>query len=100
MTLPKKQGERKVGQLLAGSGQRVMVSTSLWITGSVPPLPPIACMAQCMPTAGSRAVAGNDRATWAMLKMPQPIDTRLAPRPAYSSNIEHDDLSSLSVELG
>jgi hypothetical protein len=36
----------------------------------------------------------------AMLRMPQPIDTRLAPRPAYSTKIEHDDSLSLYVELG
>ena len=69
------------GQLLAGSGHRMMASPSLWMTArrrASPP--PSACVAQCMPTAGSGAVAGNDRATWAMLRMPQPIDTRLAPR--------------------
>jgi hypothetical protein len=43
-------------------------------------------MAQCMPTAGSGAGARNDRSTLAMLRMPEPFDSRLAPRPACPSS--------------
>ena len=102
VTLPKKHGGQEarsaIGQVRAkGDGHHQPLDDGE--AACLPSPTPIAFVAQCMPKAGSGAVAGNDRSTLAMLRMPQPIDTRLAPRPAYNTKIEHDDLSSLSVEL-
>ena len=40
VTLPKKQGDRKLGQLLARSGHRMMASSSLWMTTRQRAFPP------------------------------------------------------------
>jgi hypothetical protein len=103
VTLPKKQGDKKLGPLLARSGQSVAVSANLWMAAgqrASPPPPQLPSWPNVCRWRAAQALVGNDRTTLAMLRMPQPIDTRLAPRPAYSTKIEHDASSSLSVELG
>jgi hypothetical protein len=42
--MPKKQGDRKLGQLLAVSGHRMMASPSLWMTARRRAYPPPKCL--------------------------------------------------------
>ena len=59
MTLPKKQEERKLGQLLAGSGHRMMVSTSLWMTARQRASPPPICLRGPMYADGGQRSRGG-----------------------------------------
>jgi hypothetical protein len=59
VTLPKKQGDKKLGPLLAGSGHRMMVSTSLWMTAMQRASPPPNCLHGPMYAAGAQRSRGR-----------------------------------------
>ena len=58
MTLPKKQGDRKLGPLLAGSGLRMMFSSSLWMTAEQRASPPPNCLYGPMHADGGQRCRG------------------------------------------
>jgi hypothetical protein len=59
VTLPKKKGDRKLGQLLAGSRHRMMVSTSLWMAARQRASPPPNCLRGPMYAEGGQRSRGG-----------------------------------------